>query len=137
MQIVKEGKLPVKIYFTCVNCGCEFICDSYESCVTVVPGMPETWQCTCPTKGCCTNVYGTVKQKENDTSKYDPSEESVTQCLKASVRDCGPHDGNEYRCPYCGKSTNGYALWYLKKSKQFENALVCDRCHKPFRTGGF
>ena len=83
MKIVKEGKLPVKIHFTCINCGCEFICYSYESCVSVVPGMPETWQCTCPTKGCGTNVWGTIRQEENNTDNYNTSEESVTQCSKS------------------------------------------------------
>ena len=56
--------------------------------------------------------------------------------LKVRVQDCDSHDGNDYECPYCDNTTNGYALWSLKKSKQFKNALVCDRCHKPFRTGG-
>ena len=55
MKIIKEGKLPVKIYTgTCNRCGCQIECDESE---TVQPQPQASYiMAWCPTKDCNTYI---------------------------------------------------------------------------------
>lgn len=64
MKILKHGNLKPR-KFTCWNCGCEFVANTTEYCITMASGIPLWRSADCPECGAETTDSEPWEEKDD------------------------------------------------------------------------